>query len=95
MPRVSDKTGFACPRPKCGGKMGVKYSKASARGRIIIRIRCCRRCGLRIESRETAPSYDQLACDLEPYDAANPPKTRKPFAPTPIKRKRRILASVG
>lgn len=93
MPRTSDRVGFKCPRPKCGGKMGITSSKPTHSGRIVFRTRCCRRCGLKLGSKEHAPDYDQLAHDLEPFDADKPMnQLQKRPKPIPVARKRRVLA---
>jgi len=95
MPRISTRTGFQCPRPKCGGKMCVKISRPSTSGRIVFRTRCCRKCGLKLESREVAPDFDRLARDLEPFDADKPmEQPRKRPKPMPVVRKRRVLELV-
>ena len=68
MPRTSNTTGFACPRPGCLGKMGVRQCRPSVTGKIVIRIRRCRRCSLEIETREFSPAWEEVAARLHEID---------------------------
>lgn len=81
--------------------MNIRSSKPSTSGRMVIRVRYCKKCGFSLKSREFAPDYQQLVETLEPFDDQKQPdpNVREPRKRAPLvrlaTRKRRVMVAVG
>lgn len=67
MPRISDKTGFRCTVPGCGGMCRTTSTTHTRSGQVTIRVKQCRLCGHRQTTREFVVMQETLT-PVHPMD---------------------------